>query len=236
MGLLLSDLDELVDYLRSTYHQERVIIVGHSWGTILGVRYVADNCDKVSAYVGVGQVVDFIKAEKEMGLRAMCSAFVKGKDKEANKIQQTLGYVTPSRYLSSDKEDWKMLGRLRGAASVFLSKEKSINFWASPDFHWIDLKGSYATKKKWREVNQQLIKTMITEEVDQIQFKVPVIFISGRLDWITPPSLVVEYFEKIEAPYKKHIVIDGAGHSMFIHHIQEFSEKLHHELSSVEAS
>lgn len=36
LDLLLSDLDQLVDYIRFEYKKEKVIIVGHSWGTFLG--------------------------------------------------------------------------------------------------------------------------------------------------------------------------------------------------------
>ena len=44
----LQDVDELVDYARERFAQEKVIIMGHSYGTILGSQYVLTHPEKVS--------------------------------------------------------------------------------------------------------------------------------------------------------------------------------------------
>ncbi|MBQ5472523.1 MAG: alpha/beta hydrolase, partial [Treponema sp.] len=53
----LSDLDELVDYVRARFNKNKVIIMGHSYGTVLGSRYVLMHPEKVSDYIAVGSVV-----------------------------------------------------------------------------------------------------------------------------------------------------------------------------------
>lgn len=53
-----ADLDELVDYACERFDKDKVIIVGHSYGTMLGSKYVLENPDKILAYIGVGQFVD----------------------------------------------------------------------------------------------------------------------------------------------------------------------------------
>jgi predicted esterase len=57
------DLDELVDYVRERFGKEQVVILGHSYGTILGSEYALEHPDKVSAYIGVAQVVSLEKTE-----------------------------------------------------------------------------------------------------------------------------------------------------------------------------
>lgn len=52
-----ADLNELVDYACNRFHTEKVMIVGHSYGTMLGSQYVLNHPEKVSTYIGVGQVV-----------------------------------------------------------------------------------------------------------------------------------------------------------------------------------
>ena len=54
----LADLDALVDYLCERFSQDQVIIIGHSYGTMLGSRYVLAHPEKVSAYIGIGQSVN----------------------------------------------------------------------------------------------------------------------------------------------------------------------------------
>jgi pimeloyl-ACP methyl ester carboxylesterase len=55
---LLSDLNEVVELVRRRFHQERVVLLGHSWGTILGTMYAHRHPQKVAAYVGVAQIAD----------------------------------------------------------------------------------------------------------------------------------------------------------------------------------
>ena len=52
------DLDALVDYLCERFSKDQVIIIGHSYGTMLGSRYVLAHPEKVSAYIGIGQSVN----------------------------------------------------------------------------------------------------------------------------------------------------------------------------------
>lgn len=54
---LLEDLNDLVNYARNRFRTEKIIIVGHSSGTMLGSRYVLNHPEKVTAYIGVGQVI-----------------------------------------------------------------------------------------------------------------------------------------------------------------------------------
>jgi pimeloyl-ACP methyl ester carboxylesterase len=54
----LADLDALVDYLCERFSQDQVIIMGHSYGTMLGSRYALAHPEKVAAYIGIGQCVN----------------------------------------------------------------------------------------------------------------------------------------------------------------------------------
>ena len=53
----LVDLDQLVDYARTRFHQDKVIILGHSYGTILGSVYSHKYPEKVDTYIGAAQVI-----------------------------------------------------------------------------------------------------------------------------------------------------------------------------------
>ena len=59
-----ADLDQLVGMLKSRFHQRKVTLVGHSWGTSVGVAYAQAHPENVSAYVGVGQVVNAAEGER----------------------------------------------------------------------------------------------------------------------------------------------------------------------------
>ncbi|MGH7695704.1 MAG: alpha/beta fold hydrolase, partial [Gemmatimonadaceae bacterium] len=53
---MVSDGIELTELLRKTLNQDKVILVGHSFGSILGVLMVKSRPDLYHAFVGTGQV------------------------------------------------------------------------------------------------------------------------------------------------------------------------------------
>ena len=59
----ISDLNELVDAVCERLGKRKVALFGHSWGSVLGVLYVARFPEKVAAYVGSGQIGDWPSAE-----------------------------------------------------------------------------------------------------------------------------------------------------------------------------
>jgi proline iminopeptidase len=54
----VDDLDEVVELVKRRFGKQRVVLLGHSWGTALGTIYVAEHPAEVAAYVGTGQIVD----------------------------------------------------------------------------------------------------------------------------------------------------------------------------------
>ena len=53
---VIADLDELVQAVCERVGGKQVVIFGHSWGSALGVLDAARFAEKVSAYVGSGQL------------------------------------------------------------------------------------------------------------------------------------------------------------------------------------
>ena len=54
----VSDTIGVTNYLRERFHQDKIYVVGQSWGTILGVLAVRQHPELYRAYIGTGQMVD----------------------------------------------------------------------------------------------------------------------------------------------------------------------------------
>ena len=54
---------EVADYLRKHLHKDKIIVIGFSWGTVLGVTMAHERPDLFAAYVGTGQLVDTVEKE-----------------------------------------------------------------------------------------------------------------------------------------------------------------------------
>jgi proline iminopeptidase len=59
------DLDEVVELVRRRFDKDKVVLLGHSWGTVLGTIYVFQHPHKVSAYAGIAQIADMPQARRQ---------------------------------------------------------------------------------------------------------------------------------------------------------------------------
>jgi pimeloyl-ACP methyl ester carboxylesterase len=86
---------EVVQYLCRMLHKRRIIVLGHSWGSIVGVRMVQLRPELFAAYVGTGQVSSW----KEPGLRAAMAPSDQAWLQSLRKRASTL--------MASDREDFQ---------------------------------------------------------------------------------------------------------------------------------
>lgn len=56
IDLMLEDLLTVVRYLKKKYNKEKIIILGHSWGTVLGSLFIKKHPEEVAYYIGVGKL------------------------------------------------------------------------------------------------------------------------------------------------------------------------------------
>ena len=54
----VSDLDEVVTIVKKRFNKKQVVLLGHSWGTVIGALYAYEHPENVAAYVGVGQIAN----------------------------------------------------------------------------------------------------------------------------------------------------------------------------------
>jgi pimeloyl-ACP methyl ester carboxylesterase len=63
MEQMISDTVEVADYLRTRFGQDRIVLLGHSWGAYLGIQVAAAAPDRFSAYVGMAQIAHQLRSE-----------------------------------------------------------------------------------------------------------------------------------------------------------------------------
>lgn len=208
------DLDDLVNYALERFGQEQVVIMGHSYGTILGSEYALEHPDKVAAYIGVAQVVSLEKSNIYSYETALQKALSAGEDTTEltgafEKFQET-----------NDPVDMMALRSLTMAYHPVEVADQTI--WASlispyfgvDDMRWFlkqlgDMNAYFAQ-------NESLF--LYTFEFDayenSLEYGMPVCFISGTCDWICPLDSIKEYKEEITAPSIWLEGIEGCGHNV----------------------
>jgi pimeloyl-ACP methyl ester carboxylesterase len=236
LDLLLSDLDQLVDYVCAKYNKENVIIMGHSWGTFLGGIYACKHPGKVSAYVGIGQFNNSWKSEKYAVEEALRLANAAGKNDDAKKIEEQFQLVS-----SNKKLNMREILKLRQLTGRYLPSGENTGFSVrlfSPFITFNDLRWFLSpifSFNKFIEIQDKLYDALYSENVLSVynytQYKVPVVIIAGDCDWITPYGMARDYFDNISAPKKEFILIENAGHIPFMP--GKFTEVLIEALSGI---
>lgn len=60
---MIADTIEVADYLRDRFGQDRILLLGHSWGSYLGIQVAAEAPDRFLAYVGMAQITHQLRSE-----------------------------------------------------------------------------------------------------------------------------------------------------------------------------
>ncbi len=210
------DIGELTDYLCERFGQDKIILIGHSYGTAIGARYALKHPEKVAAYIGVGQLVTF-DCEHYSYEDALAKAKANGDDTAA---------MEEAYKVFCDEKSIISMSALRGHTSPYHTSESesrcAINttLWAiaSPymgidDARWA-LKPMFGDINAFLGLNKKLFDYTMQVDITEygMEYQIPVGFISGSNDWTTPAKYAEDYYNSVTAPEKQMQLIDGCGH------------------------
>lgn len=228
MERLLADLDQLTDCLRLTFHQDKVYLIGHSWGAFLGGLYAGRHPEKVAAWIAVSPMVDFRESERHSTLEAARLAAEAGKDKDARMLEVELGRLLACADFG--KREALRLLRLRQRKERYLPPQfggPSLSpLLLSPYLTWGGLCWRFrlgALLKQNGALYQALFGGRYTLPA---RYEVPVLLVAGDRDWTTPYPATQAYFRTISAPKKGFLTISDAGHLPFAERPAAFSQAL----------
>lgn len=220
------DLDDLVDYALERFGKEQVIILGHSYGTILGSEYALEHPDKVSAYIGVAQVVSLEKSDVYSYEDALHKAIDAGDDTselvDAFEAFQSGNSITDMMKLRSVVSQYHSVSVSDKATWMAITSP----YFGVSDFRWF-LK-QLGDMDDYVELNEQLFDYTFAYDAygKGLEYEMPVYFISGNCDWICPVDSIKEYAEDIAAPDIRIELIEGCGHNVQYSSPEEFAERV----------
>jgi pimeloyl-ACP methyl ester carboxylesterase len=212
---------ELTEYLRRHLGVNKVVVVAHSFGSIIGLRMARARPDLFSAYVGTGQVAD-----NRRGLAAGHEALVAraralGNGQALEELTRLGPPSSPSDAASGAQRRW---------ANAFEGADRFL-------IGTIGL-ALVAPGNSVKDINDSVEGQLLSAErlVPQtsslgpadlgLEFEIPVFIIQGAEDFTTPTELARHYLDSIAAPIKAFVPIDGAGHFAVFMRSDRFLEEL----------
>lgn len=197
---------EVSEFLRAHLHKEKIILLGFSWGSLLGIHMVKQRPDLFYAYVGTGQISNMPKSQ-EMGY---AYALAKARTAHDTRATETLQSIGPPPFDSKDKIDafFDVLGEYECESD----RRFPTGALVAPYLSLWDL-------YNWRRGALQVptfrvYHEMLSADLASLgpDFKVPIFFFQGALDERAPAPLAEEYFATINAPHKEFVLFEGVGH------------------------
>jgi proline iminopeptidase len=213
---LVGDAEELVSYLRTTYKRKRIVLLAHSFGTVIGVKLAQRHADWFYAYVAMGQLVDAQLNEK-MGYDATLAA---ARSDHNDKAVADLESISPFPDPVHSERNLQGLGVERRWLAHYggyywhdnVGHEDALDQF-SPVYTANELKGRYegmgfSMQALWAEAGHIDFRP-------NKHFACPVIFLEGRHDLGTNATLLEQWFKTIQAPKKTLVWFEDSAHMVY---------------------
>ena len=231
---LLSDIHEAVEVLKKRFHKEKVIIMAQSWGTVIGMKYTEQHPENVAAYIGVGQVTQFAKGKVYSARKAADLAERQGNTRDAERLRElAAAFEQVSDIQNVNIKDLEEMiitsGSYLKASGEMSGMKQMITALTSPHFNLNDAKWFLfaSSTKNFIDSQTELIDYMyIGFDLNKIRLSenVPVLFVQGDCDYITPTDMVKEYCESTDSDSVRIVTIPDTGHTPFLDNPAAFCE------------
>jgi proline iminopeptidase len=232
--LMLADAKEVVAMLKQRYNKQKVVIVGHSWGSMLGLGLIQAIPEDISAYIGTGQVINIVKNEA-IGYQGTLAEAKRKKDTDAITALEALApYPDDDGQLDRNKmrilRFWQQdygfgsSRRFRGTLGDIM-----LNLaLASPEYTLNDIRYFFVPQETKDNMWPQLKQAVDDFDANQfgLDFAVPMYFFLGRHDWQTPSVLANEWQKTINAPFKQVVWLENSAHSPMVDEPKVFADAM----------
>jgi pimeloyl-ACP methyl ester carboxylesterase len=230
----------VVNYIRAQLKQDKVILMGASWGTILGVEMIKRSPELFSAYVGTAQVV----SAKEGGKLGYDLALQAARTRGDLKAVQALEQVGPPPFKNFEhfmvRQQYSNPPAMPASAAEQAATFAVMKLMSAPppaDARYNAFKmlppGFDPGMMFMNALRAVFVECWQWEARDLgMKFNVPVFIFQGEADVNTPTSLAREYLEDLQAPKKAFVAIAGAGHNTIVFHA-ELLRLLNHQVLPV---
>ena len=230
----IQDVDTLVSYLKDRLNAKKIFLVGHSWGSRLGMYAIQKYPENFIAYVGIGQELSSYEGE------LISYQYTLNKAKELNNVKaikeleeigepQSGDYT--KMYKNGHRDYWKQKNWLIKLGGDSYGKpiyfKWMLSIWFSREYSFFDL---LKFRKSSSFSSDNIIHDQDYNNIDFFkqfpEVKIPVFFISGKYDYNIPWTLVEKYCDSLKAPHKEFIMFEKSGHNPVFEEPEKFNKEI----------
>ncbi len=226
----LRDAHAVTRHLQDRLGADLTLVLGHSWGTMLGARLVARWPDDYAGYIGVGQQVSSARGVNVTLDRLAPLIRASGHAEHLRWLED----AAPEALLehAAYVEMMQMLDHYGGGMNV-PTWRLAVLLIGAPEYSLRDLRrwldgANRGSGPMWPDYRARDLLAEVPV------MPVPMLLISGAQDLNTPVELAAEWFDAVEAPQgKRHIVLESSGHAPFLTEPDRFADVVRSFASSL---
>ncbi|MEH0823663.1 MULTISPECIES: alpha/beta hydrolase [unclassified Micromonospora] len=207
----VADAVAVINHLRGRFRQDKVYLMAHSGGSLVGVTAVQRHPELFRAYVGVGQAIDLREADRSQYADTVAWARRTGRSDLARQLTD-LGpppYADMYTYEPLLANETGAFDHDRTGSSE--GRDGAVTKLGVPEYTLLEKAHVLGgTLDGWDVLYPQLQDLDLRREIRRLQ--VPVYLVDGVHE--VPGRLVLlrQWYAQLQALRKEHVVLDGAGH------------------------
>jgi pimeloyl-ACP methyl ester carboxylesterase len=207
----VADTIAVTDYLRERFSQDKIYLVGQSWGTTLGVLAVQQRPDLYRAFIGTGQMVSQLASDRIFYEDTLAWAETTGNQGLVEQLQSAgpppYEAMFPYETALSHEQDvypYDHTGNSEGSGQM--SENLLVSEYTLID--QVHVLGAFmdtfaALYPQLQEVDFRKTAT---------EFEVPLFFVQGAHEADGRAQPFADWYPMIQAPIKDMVVLDTSGH------------------------
>jgi pimeloyl-ACP methyl ester carboxylesterase len=208
---------ELAAKLQDRLGKRKIIVFGHSLGSIVATEMVRRAPEHFAAYVATGQFASF-KGTVDAQLRYLREIAEATDDTDLITRLDEIERLAPEGLDQFFAINRLLSSRLPAADAAFTQSLQSRMSESMTPAELEDWQAGTQASVDWLMPDVGRVDLFATTQ----RFNVPFIVIQGSEDIYTPTELAAAYFEHVEAPTKELVIVEGAGHFPHLTHSEQF--------------
>jgi pimeloyl-ACP methyl ester carboxylesterase len=226
LNQIVADTVELTELLLKRFDRKSLILVGHSWGSVVGLKAIHRRPDLYRAFVSTGQIANY----SEGLLAGYDFLLLEATRRNSAPAVRDLQQIGRPPYAGSDSTAKREThGRwLMDFGALWHSAEKFDRVgWmiSSVEYSWPEkLRFTGAAEKAFNMLLPDLLSIDLSTSVPAVE--VPVYFAVGRHDYVAPSKVSMAYFSRLVAPRKEWVWFENSAHFPQWEEAEKFHELL----------